>query len=133
MEMKARLEAELQKAMERIRQSGGATVIADLPDAVGAGALLSDASDAVQTSYEREMGFATRSLLVQRTRRLAQALDRLDRGDYGLCQTCGHAIAPARLRAMPEVTSCVPCQDRLERRTTRTGGVSRVTVDLDEE
>jgi RNA polymerase-binding transcription factor DksA len=133
MEIKRRLEAELQKAMERIRQSGGATVIADLPDAVGAGNLLSDAVDAVQVSYEREMGFATRSLLVQRTRRLVQALDRLDRGEYGMCQGCGKEIAPARLRALPEVTSCVPCQDRLERRMSQSAGYSRVTVDQDEE
>jgi RNA polymerase-binding transcription factor DksA len=28
---------------------------------------------------------------------------------------CNEAIAPARLRAMPEVTTCVRCQDRLER------------------
>jgi RNA polymerase-binding transcription factor DksA len=132
MKIKARLEEELQKTMERIRQSGGATVIADLPDAVGAGSLLSDAADAVQISCEREMGFATRSLLMQRTRRLAQALDRLDRGDYGTCQGCGHPIAPARLRALPEVTSCVPCQDRLERKT-RSTGFARVTADRDEE
>jgi RNA polymerase-binding transcription factor DksA len=28
---------------------------------------------------------------------------------------CEEAIAPARLRAMPEVLTCVRCQDRLER------------------
>ena len=36
-------------------------------------------------------------------------------GEYGICQECSEPIAPARLRAMPEVTNCVRCQDRLER------------------
>jgi RNA polymerase-binding transcription factor DksA len=28
---------------------------------------------------------------------------------------CGEAIAPARLQALPEVQTCVRCQDRIER------------------
>jgi RNA polymerase-binding transcription factor DksA len=47
--------------------------------------------------------------------RLAAAIERLDDGDYGVCVECNEAIAPARLRVMPEVQTCVRCQDRLER------------------
>ena len=61
------------------------------------------------------MTFATRSLLAERTNRLAEALERLRDGTYGTCQECAEAIAPARLKAVPEVTTCVRCQDRLER------------------
>ena len=61
------------------------------------------------------MNFATRSLLVERANKLAEALDRLRGGEYGLCEECEEPIAPARLRALPEVTTCVRCQDRLER------------------
>jgi DnaK suppressor protein len=39
----------------------------------------------------------------------------LNDGEYGQCVECGEAIAPARLRAMPEVPTCVTCQDRIER------------------
>jgi len=39
----------------------------------------------------------------------------LDAGEYGVCSECGEEIAPARLRVMPEVLTCVRCQDRLER------------------
>ena len=37
------------------------------------------------------------------------ALVRLAAGDYGHCAVCGRAIAPARLRARPEATTCVAC------------------------
>lgn len=42
------------------------------------------------------------------------ALGRLAGGSYGLCETCGHAIALARLRAMPATRHCVDCQRRQE-------------------
>jgi len=46
---------------------------------------------------------------------LSAALDRLAEGEYGTCVECGEEISPARLRAMPEVQTCVRCQDRIER------------------
>ena len=74
------------------------------------------AGDAGRISEDREMGFAMRGLLVERANRLAEALERLRSGDYGLCQVCGEPIAPKRLQAIPEVTTCVACQDAAERR-----------------
>lgn len=65
-------------------------------------------------SPDHEIGFATRSLLIERASRLARALERLEHGEYGLCQECGAAIAVERLRVMPEATTCVACQERLE-------------------
>ena len=45
----------------------------------------------------------------------AAALERLSNGEYGTCVECEEAISPARLRALPEVQTCVRCQDRIER------------------
>ena len=36
-------------------------------------------------------------------------------GPYGTCAECSKAIAPARLKAIPEATTCVSCQEKLER------------------
>jgi RNA polymerase-binding transcription factor DksA len=36
-----------------------------------------------------------------------RALQKLDDGTYGTCETCGAAIAPARLEAMPASRFCV--------------------------
>jgi DnaK suppressor protein len=75
--------------------------------------------DEIQMTREREVSLATRGILVGRANRLAEALERLRRGRYGRCEECGEPIAPARLKAMPEVTTCVRCQDRIERELRR--------------
>ena len=110
-----RLEQDLKSAVGRLRQIGGSAALEDLLGPRGEHAY-ADEVDGIQIAESREIGFATRELLVERVNRLAAALERLDGGDYGTCVECGEAIAPARLRAMPEVQTCVRCQDRIERR-----------------
>ena len=114
-DVKKKLEAELNRTVERIRQMGGAAASVQTMSALGDTSQLADEVDVIQINEDREMNFATRSLLVERANRLAEALERLRDGEYGVCQECGEAIAPARLNAMPEVMTCVRCQDRLER------------------
>jgi len=114
-EIKQRLESELSHTMSRIRQMGGAVIFEEFPAAVGDNTPLADEVDVIRLNEDREMSFATRSLLVERANKLSEALQRLRGGEYGRCEECGQPIAPARLRVMPEVTTCVRCQDRLER------------------
>jgi RNA polymerase-binding transcription factor DksA len=118
-EIRKRLELELSTTMDRIRRIGGGVVFEDFPGAVSDNSPLADEVDVIRVNEDREMSFATRSLLVERANKLALALERLRGGEYGVCQECDEAIAPARLRAMPEVTTCVRCQDRLERSSSR--------------
>lgn len=52
------------------------------------------------------------ALLQQARRRLTDledALERLRTGDYGRCERCGAAIAPARLAARPAARTCIRC------------------------
>ncbi|MBI2525746.1 MAG: TraR/DksA C4-type zinc finger protein [Candidatus Rokubacteria bacterium] len=98
---------------------GGGVVFEDFPGAIGDNTPMADEVDVIRVNEDREISFATRSLLVERANKLAEALERLREGEYGICQECGERIAPARLRAMPEVLTCVRCQDRLERTTSR--------------
>jgi len=114
-DVKKKLEAELKRTVERIRQMGGTATSVETSGALGDTSQLADEVDVIQINEHREMNFATRSLLVERANRLAEALERLRNGEYGICQECEEAIAPARLKAMPEVLTCVRCQDRLER------------------
>ena len=118
-EVRDRIEKELGSVMNRLRQLGGAVVIEEFPGALGDNSPFSDPTEEVQVQGEREVSFATRSLLVERANRLAEALDRLREGEYGTCEECGEPIAPARLKAMPEVTTCVRCQDKIERLARR--------------
>ena len=113
--IRKRLEQDLKTAVGRLRQMGGAVAIEEMPGAIGDNSPFADEVDEIQVNGDREIGFATRELLVDRVNRLSAALDRLAEGDYGICVECEEQISPARLRAMPEVQTCVRCQDRIER------------------
>jgi RNA polymerase-binding protein DksA len=60
-------------------------------------------------AFERQQVAA----LLDQARRTAtaarRALERLDHGDYGMCQTCGGPIGVARLQARPASTTCIDC------------------------
>jgi RNA polymerase-binding transcription factor DksA len=111
--IRERLEQDLLSAVSRLRQMDGAVALEEAPGPIGSAD--GDEFDEAQEIVRREIGFATRELLIERVYRLQSALDRLRDGGYGTCVECEEAIAPARLRALPEVQTCVRCQDRLER------------------
>lgn len=126
MESRERLKLELDRVLERIQRTGSGTG-SGAPAAVSReDPLVDDELDAGLLNADHEVSFASRSLLIERAHRLAKALERFDRGGYGTCQECGGAIGPGRLRVMPEATTCVRCQESLERtvaRGRRTEGV----------
>ena len=113
--IRERLEEDLKTAVTRLRQMGGAVAVEELPGAIGDNSPFADEVDEIQANERREIGFATRELLVDRVNRLSAALERLRDGQYGTCVECEEPISPARLRALPEVQTCVRCQDRIER------------------
>lgn len=60
--------------------------------------------------YEKELSVDanTEDLL----RKAGNALQRLDQGEYGICESCGVAIPIARLEVLPYTTLCVECAQR---------------------
>lgn len=42
---------------------------------------------------------------------IQSALERIENGTYGVCESCGEDIGKARLEAIPEATSCVDCAE----------------------
>lgn len=113
-DIRKRLEQHLRMAVFRLRRIGGAVAVKELFGAIGDSSSLADEVDVIQANESREIGFATRELLLERVNRLSEALDRLNRGEYGICAECGEPISRARLHAMPEVQTCVRCQDEIE-------------------
>jgi len=51
--------------------------------------------------------------------RTERALAKLDDGTYGRCDSCGAAIAPARMEAMPDSVLCVTCAGNQPRAPSR--------------
>ena len=116
MDIRKRLETDLKEAVTRLRQVGGSAALEELLGPSWERKAYADEVDEIQANERREIGFATRELLVERVNRITAALDRLNDGEYGTCVECGEKIAAARLRALPEVQTCVRCQDMIERR-----------------
>jgi len=51
--------------------------------------------------------------------KISAALQRLDKGTYGLCVECGMDILPGRLEVYPYADECIECAEFDERRQRR--------------
>ncbi len=122
--VRERIEHDLNTAVARLRHLDGTVAVEELPGLIGSNSPFADEVDAIHASESREIGFVTRELLVARVKRLSMALDRLNEGEYGICMECDETISPARLHVMPEVLTCVRCQDRIERAGRRSARVA---------
>jgi DnaK suppressor protein len=43
---------------------------------------------------------------------IEEALERIEKGTYGVCRDCGEPIAEARLNAIPWTRMCIHCKER---------------------
>lgn len=42
------------------------------------------------------------------------ALDRIEKGNYGICEACGGQVEPGRLSVIPYARNCLECQKKAE-------------------
>lgn len=73
-----------------------------------------DLVDRANSAYNREfmlsLSSSERGVLLQ----IEEALERLDKGEYGNCISCGDKIAAKRLQAVPWARYCIDCQELAE-------------------
>jgi DnaK suppressor protein len=74
-----------------------------------------DEIDALQATIDNETEIANLNRTHQLRSRVRAALDRLEAGSYGQCETCDSDIAAARLKALPWASRCLPCEEERER------------------
>ena len=65
-------------------------------------------------TLEQELDETKATILKQERSMVEQAIERLERGEYGVCLDCGKDIPAARLEAQPEAIRCVDDQRRFE-------------------
>jgi len=69
-----------------------------------------------RASLESDRNFLLR--IKDRERKLIlkvkEALDRIDNGIFGICESCGKSISEKRLMARPVTTLCIECKTELE-------------------
>lgn len=97
--------ADILRALTRVEQEGR-SLETDCPKDLG---------DLSVASLSKEMLFhhSTRRHILLRN--IEEALQRIDRGDFGDCVSCGEQITLKRLQAMPFTQYCRDCQERIER------------------
>ena len=102
-DIRADLEARRERTAARV---GKLAEKPELGSAQGFGKRIGDGTiEAVSRLTEIGVGNA----LEQSLARVERALAKLDEGSYGVCDACGGAIEPRRLKAMPESVLCLAC------------------------
>ena len=74
----------------------------------------SHSGDSAEQAQERENDEVVDAIgneTAQSIRSVTAALERIADGSYGICESCGEKIGPARLEIVPEATRCVACAE----------------------
>ncbi len=112
-EVRAELETEIERLRTEIESSE--TELSEfLKEPIdGAG---DDQADAGAKSFEREHELSLVAGARVGLEQNLHALERLEDGSYGICESCGNPIGKLRLQAYPRATLCLTCKSKQERR-----------------
>jgi DnaK suppressor protein len=69
-------------------------------------------ADSSQVTAERGEAEALAKQLNETLADVEHALAKIDAGTYGMCESCGQPIAPARLEAKPAARLCMDCASK---------------------
>jgi len=99
-EMQRELRQSVEKAQQEIRAFAGLDPLDDM--------------DVCSGNCDKEALFARNSENRTRLRKVELALERVQKGDFGICVTCGVAIGLKRLQVLPWASNCIECQEQSE-------------------
>jgi DnaK suppressor protein len=61
-------------------------------------------------TLELEKRLALENRVRQEMSDIEHAIEKFEKGTYGLCENCGQPIAPERLEVLPQAAYCVNCK-----------------------
>ena len=73
-----------------------------------------DPTDRATLESDRNFELRIRDRERRLIRKIRDALDRLENGTFGICDTCGENISQKRLEARPVTTLCIECKKKQE-------------------
>lgn len=80
-----------------------------------------DEAERATRETENSLELRTRDRYRKLIKKIDQALNRIDEGEYGFCEETGEDIGLARLEARPIATLCLDAQERWEMRQKQMG------------
>lgn len=113
-EFKKLLILERQSVIQHLTQLKGDS---DSELAQGIGDSVDLASAEVTQAALQKLGSREKKLLSK----IDHALKKFEDGEFGICESCGEPIAPARLRARPVAQFCIDCKTEQEQNERRYG------------
>ena len=75
-----------------------------------------DSLDIASGARDREITFMLKSRELDELRAVEDAIERIERDDYGICASCEDPIEIKRLEAIPWARFCRSCQEEMENR-----------------
>ena len=66
-------------------------------------------------TLDREIDYSLEENSEHVLRAIDAALQRIEDGTFGICETCGQPISEERLEAIPYATQCIDCRRKGER------------------
>lgn len=73
-------------------------------------------ADVATDNYDREFSLGLADKEQNLLHRINQALEKIEDGSYGLCESCEKKISKVRLKAVPYAELCIPCQEKQEKK-----------------
>jgi DnaK suppressor protein len=77
-----------------------------------------DMADKAESAYTKEFLLSLSDTERRQLQLIDQALYRIKKCNFGICQTCGIKIEKKRLDAVPWASNCIVCQQKAEEEST---------------
>src|SRR5512140_2230476 len=78
-----------------------------------------DPTDRATQESDRNFELRIRDRERKLINKIKEALERIDGGEFGICDDCGAEISEARLRVRPVTTQCIDCKMAAEEKERR--------------
>jgi RNA polymerase-binding protein DksA len=113
----AEVQGDLSTYRDRLRSEldHAEQVLHDLMRDAGDGAG-NDQADVGSTTFERDQEMSLANNAREMLAQAEHALQRIEDGTFGVCESCGEPVGKMRLMAFPRATLCLSCKQREERR-----------------
>jgi len=73
-----------------------------------------DPTDRASLEADRNFILRIRDRESKLIKKIKKALDRIENGTFGICESCGEDISVNRLKARPVTTQCIDCKTKEE-------------------
>jgi len=107
--LRSRLESERKRLTEELEQLKSSVRPADERRE---GSPFGKREEEATESFELERRLTLEKRLIDQLAGVEHALQKFEDGTYGLCDSCGQPIDPARLEALPQASLCLSCKTR---------------------